>query len=92
MSRETFFIGSYTIADDWIPNAGGEGISALELELETGRLEHRGVRARIDSPSCLMSRHAGRQTRTRGAGPSTTRRCLIPSLSEELPVRVDRAT
>jgi 6-phosphogluconolactonase len=60
MSRETFFIGSYTIADDWIPNAGGEGISALELDLETGRLEHGGVRARIDSPSYLARSPDGR--------------------------------
>ncbi|MFP4612471.1 MAG: lactonase family protein [Spirochaetaceae bacterium] len=53
MARETFFVGSYTIVDDWIPNAAGEGISRLELDCATGRFGNVEPVARIENPSYL---------------------------------------
>lgn len=53
MSNESFLVGSYTIADDWIPNAAGEGISRLELDPHNGQLSHGGLAAAIPNPSYL---------------------------------------
>ncbi len=53
MSNESFLVGSYTIVDDWIPNAKGEGISRLELDLHNGKLSHGGLAAAIANPSYL---------------------------------------
>lgn len=53
MATQSFYIGSYTIADDWIPNARGQGITRLELDLESGGLRAEGVAAEIPNPSYL---------------------------------------
>lgn len=54
MARETYFIGSYTIADDWIPNARGAGITSLELDTADGALTAGGTAAAVDNPSYLV--------------------------------------
>ncbi|MFP4374994.1 MAG: lactonase family protein [Spirochaetaceae bacterium] len=53
MAREAFFVGSYTIVDDWMPNAAGEGISRLELDCATGRFGAVEPVARLGNPSYL---------------------------------------
>lgn len=53
MAQETFFVGSYTIADDWIPNAAGGGISRLTIDCETGAFGGVELVARVENPSYL---------------------------------------
>jgi 6-phosphogluconolactonase len=59
MARETYFIGSYTIADDWIPNARGAGITVLELDSASGALTAGGTAAAVDNPSYLVRAPGG---------------------------------
>lgn len=60
MALETFFVGSYTILDDWIPNAAGDGISRLELDCETGAFGRVEPLARVENPSYLKLSPDGR--------------------------------
>lgn len=60
MAQETFLVGSYTIVDDWIPNAAGDGISRLELDCETGAFGGVEPLARVENPSYLTLSPDGR--------------------------------
>ena len=53
MAHESFFVGSYTIVDDWIPNAAGEGVSRLDLDCETGSFGGVEPVSRVENPSYL---------------------------------------
>ncbi len=60
MSTESFYIGSYTVVDDWIPNATGAGITTLELELQSGRLSRGDSAAEVPNPSYLTVTPGGK--------------------------------
>ncbi len=59
MSTESFYIGSYTVVDDWIPNATGAGITTLEFELQSGRLSRGKPAAEVPNPSYLTTAPGG---------------------------------